>query len=521
MADNELRRDFKPRHVFMFSIACAIGTGLIIGSGGALSKGGPGSLLLAYLAVGAAVFFVMTGLGEMAAYLPMNKGFGGYATRFVDPAFGFATGWNYVFKYFIATPTNLTAAGLVVQYWRPDLNVAIWVTIFGIAVISINLFNVNKLGETEFWLACIKVCTMTAMIMTCLVSALGGAPNKERTGFQYWTDPGAFASYIFPDSAVGRFLGWWACMCQACFAFTGTEVVGMTFGETPNPRKNVPIAVRQTFWRIASFYIIGVLFLGMAVPYNSEELLGATKQKTSAAASPFVIAAKIAGIKVFPDIINACLLVFTLSAATTADIYCASRSLYGLSKDRQAPKIFSKTLKNGSPVWAVALSAAFSVLAYMNATKSSSTVFQYFVSLVTVFAVLNWFAITASHVSFRRALKVQGVALESLPYTGFLQPYGSYYAMFISVIIIVFNGYDAFIPHFKVDTFVLKYLGTVVFTFNVLLWKFLKRTKRVKATEMDLTSGRREHEETESPQDAEWKTSTWKKMCRKLLNRSE
>ncbi|PNP50591.1 hypothetical protein FNYG_15953 [Fusarium nygamai] len=135
----------------------------------------------------------------MATFLPMNKGFGGYATRMVDPAFGFATGWNYFLKYIIATPTNLTAAGLVIQYWRPDLNVAIWITVFGVAVVTIN----------------------------------------------------------------------------------GTEVVGMTFGETPNPRKNVPRAVKQTFWRIACFYILGVLVLGMAVPYNNEQLIGATKQATS------------------------------------------------------------------------------------------------------------------------------------------------------------------------------------------------------------------------------------------------
>lgn len=85
---NELRRDFKPHQVFMFSIACAIGTGLVIGTGSALSKGGPGSLLIAYILVGCTVFFVMTAIGEMATFLPMNKGFGGYATRMVDPAFG-------------------------------------------------------------------------------------------------------------------------------------------------------------------------------------------------------------------------------------------------------------------------------------------------------------------------------------------------------------------------------------------------------------------------------------------------
>jgi amino acid transporter len=85
---NELRRDFKPHQVFMFSIACAIGTGLVIGTGSALSRGGPGSLLIAYILIGNTVFFVMTAIGEMATFLPMKKGFGGYATRMVDPALG-------------------------------------------------------------------------------------------------------------------------------------------------------------------------------------------------------------------------------------------------------------------------------------------------------------------------------------------------------------------------------------------------------------------------------------------------
>ncbi|CAH0046286.1 unnamed protein product [Clonostachys solani] len=515
LPQNELRRDFKPRQVFMFSIACAIGTGLVIGSGTALSRGGPASLLISYLVIGTVVFFVMTALGEMAAFLPMNKGFGGYATRIVDPAFGFATGWNYFFKYIIATPTNLTAAGLVIRYWRPDLNVGIWIAVFGFVIICINIFHVNAFGETEFWLGTIKVIVMCILILTCLVSALGGGPNHHRTGFQYWKDPGAFASYLVKDSMTGRFLGWWACMCQACFAFTGTEVVGMTFGETPNPRKNIPRAVRQTFWRISVFYILGVVVLGMAVPYDNEQLIGATKQSTSAAASPFVVAATLAGIKVFPDFINASLLVFTLSAASS-DIYCSSRSLYGLAKDGQAPRIFAKTMGNGNPIWAVAFSSSFFALAFLNVSKSSASVFQYFVSLVTIFAVLNWIAILVSHISFRRALKAQNIELDSLPYVGLLQPYGSYFAIFISVLVIIFNGYDAFIPHFQADTFVLKYLGSVLFLINITFWKLYKKTKRVKALEVDMVTGRREFEETESPADHEWNESFWKKAICKL-----
>ncbi|KAH6967479.1 amino acid permease/ SLC12A domain-containing protein [Fusarium venenatum] len=473
---NDLRRDFKPRHVFMFSIACAIGTGLVIGTGGALSRGGPGSLLIAYILVGCTVFFVMTAIGEMATFLPMNKGFGGYATRMVDPAFGFATGWNYVLKYIVATPTNLTAAGLVLQFWRPDLNVTIWITVFGVVIVTINVLHVNSFGETEFWLGCAKVLIMTVLILSTLVVALGGGPNHDRSGFRYWRDPGAFAEYLL-EGSLGRFLGFWACCCQACFGFTGTEVVGMTFGETPNPRKNVPRAVKQTFWRIACFYIIGVLVLGMAVPYDNEQLIGATKQATSGVLQAQVHNRDGPGGN---------------SLLMLADIYCASRSLYGLAKDGQAPRLFAKVRENGNPIYTVGFASVFIAMGYLNASKSSSAVFGYFVSLVTVFAVLNWVAVLITHIRFRQALKAQGIAITELPYVGFLQPYGSYFSLTVSLLVIIFNGYDAFIPYFKPETFVLKYLGTLIFVVNVCWWKIRHKTTFWRVTDIDLFTGRRE-----------------------------
>lgn len=159
--DVHLRREFKERHISMIAVAGAIGTGFIIGSGTGLVRGGPASLLIAYCVVGAIVFFIMTALGEMATFLPMDKGFAGYATRFVDPALGyvssiciydlglvtrmltiknrFATGWNYFFKYAIVLPNNLTAAGIIIQYWRPDLNVGIFVATFTVAIIAVNV----------------------------------------------------------------------------------------------------------------------------------------------------------------------------------------------------------------------------------------------------------------------------------------------------------------------------------------------------------------------------------------------
>ncbi|KAG5808260.1 hypothetical protein H9Q74_002795 [Fusarium xylarioides] len=428
--------------------------------------------------------------------------------------YSFATGWNYFFKYIIATLTNLTAARLVIQFWRPDLNVAIWITIFGVAIITVNILYVSSFGETEFWLSFAKILIMTTLIITTFVVAMGGGPNHDRSGFRYWQNPGSFAEYLL-EGPKGRFLGFWACCCQACFGFTGTEVVGMTFGETPNPRKNVPRAVKQTFWRIACFYILGVLVLGMAVPYDNEQLIGATKQSTSGAASPFVVAVTLGGVPIFADIINGCLLVFTLSAASS-DIYCASRSLYGLAKDGQAPRIFAKARENGNPIFAVGVTSSSICLGYMNASKSSSTVFGYFVSLVTVFAVLNWVAILISHIRFRQVLKAQGIVAADLPYVGFLQPYDSYFSLFTSLLVIVFNGYDAFIPHFKPELFVLKYLGTAIFIFNIVWWKLSKKTTFWSASDVDLSTGRREWEETERAEEVNWEGGLWKNVLNKF-----
>ena len=167
-------------------------------------------------------------------------------------------------------------------------------------------------------------------------------------------------------------------------------------------------------------------------------------------------------------------------------------------------------------MWAVAISSLSVVLGFMNASKASGTVFQYLVSLVTIFAVLNWMAILVSHLSFRSALKAQGISVKDLPYTAFGQPWGSYYALFISCSVILFSGYDAFIPHFKVDQFVLKYLGLAIFVLNTTIWKLWKRTKRVTAGEMDLVSGRREYQETETAGEQEWEESFWTKLVRRL-----
>lgn len=129
------------------------------------------------------------------------------------------------------------------------------------------------------------------------------------------------------------------------------------------------------------------------------------------------------------------------------DIYCASRSLYGLARDGQAPGIFARTTGKGTPIFAVAFTSCFTALGFLNASKSASQVFGYLVDLVTVFAVLNWLAILVSHIAFRRALKSQGISIADLPYHGPLQPYSSYFALFIVFLVIIFKGKFVYAEH--------------------------------------------------------------------------
>lgn len=207
-------------------------------------------------------------------------------------------------------------------------------------------------------------------------------------------------------------------------------------------------------------------------------------------ASPFTVAAQVAGVNKLADAVNGLLMIFTLSAANS-DIYLASRTVWALAKDYQAPHIMQRTNQRGVPIPAVALSSIFIALGFMNATKSAATVFGYFVSLVTVFGALNWVAVLVSYLAMIRAMKVQGVDRSVMPYRNVLLPWGAYIALAITVVVILFSGYAAFIPRFQVDKFLTAYIGIPVYVGNVLWWKYFKGTKRVRPEDVDLVTGRR------------------------------
>ncbi|KAJ5605554.1 Dicarboxylic amino acid permease [Penicillium lagena] len=499
----ELHRALKARHITMIAIGGAIGTGLIIGTGDALAKSGPASILISYAWVGFIVYLVMCALGEMATWLPLPSGFTGYAVRFCDPALGFALGYTYWFKYIITTPNQLTAGALVIQYWLPaeKVNPGVWITIFLVLIVSINYFGVRFFGEFEFWLSSFKIIVILGIILLSLVLMLGGGPDHDRKGFRYWNDPGAFNTYI-ADGAAGRFFAFWSSMVNAVFAYLGTELVGVTVGEAQNPRRTIPRAIKLTFYRILVFYVLTVFLVGTLVPFNSKKLAFAVNADSSAAASPFVVAIELASIPALPHILNACILVFVFSAANS-DLYIATRTIYGLAREGKAPSFFARTDRRGVPVFALSISSLVSLLAYMNVSSNSKDVFGYFVDLVTIFGLLTWISILVTHICFVRARKAQNVPRSSLAYAAPLGMAGSYGALAFCILISLTKNYDVFTHNakwgnFDYKTFITAYLGIPLYLILIFGYKLATRCEGVKPEKADLWTGRAEIDREEA-----------------------
>ncbi|KAI6842459.1 amino acid permease [Hortaea werneckii] len=482
----QLKRRLQSRHLQMIAIGGTIGTGLFIGSGGALATAGPAGALIAYAFVGTLVYSVMVALGEMATYIPVSGAFTAYASRFFDPSLGFAMGWIYWFSWAITYALELTASGLIIHYWRPDLDVGIFIGVFWAVITAVNFAPVNWYGEIEFYFALIKVVTVIGFLIFGICIDAGAGQNGY-LGFHTWGNPGAFAPYIAENTALAKFVGFWAVLIQAGFSYQGTELVGIAAGETANPRKTVPSAIRKTFYRILFFFVGSIFFIGLLVPYDNEQLLS---DKTNATASPFVISAQLAGVKVLPGLINAILLCVVLSAANS-NVYSGSRILVGLAQEGSAPKFLTWTTASGVPYVGVAITAAVGLLGFMNESNNGGEVFDWFVNISGVAGFISWTSIGVSHLAFMRALNARGVSRDTLPYKAFWQPYFTWYGVGFNVLIIFTQGFEAFVP-WDTRTFFVNYISLILFVVLYVGHKIVFRTKFVKPIEADLDSGRKE-----------------------------
>lgn len=257
---------------------------------GAIHDAGALGALIAYAIIGAMVFFLMTSLGEMATYLPVPGSFSTYATRFAHPSLGFALGWNYWFNWVITVAADVTIAAQVIQYWTPMAGIPAWVwsCIFLVIIFALNSLSVRVYGESEYWFALIKVVTVIIFIIIGLLTILG-IMGGEFVGFETFTKGDG---PILGGNLGGSLLSILGVFLVAGFSFQGTELIGITAGESENPERAVPKAIKQVFWRILLFYILAIFVIGMLIPYDSNALMGGDD---NIATSPFTLVFKMLG----------------------------------------------------------------------------------------------------------------------------------------------------------------------------------------------------------------------------------
>ncbi|KAH8929887.1 amino acid permease [Atractiella rhizophila] len=496
-----IQRKLKARHLQMIAIGGCIGTGLFVGSGGALASGGPVGLFLGYLIFGGVVYTIMTALGEMAAMYPVAGGFVHYASRFFDPALGVALGYNYWYSYAITLPTEMTAAAIVIGYWNSSINVGVWITIFFVACLGFNFLGVRWYGEAEFWFSLTKVVTIVGLILLGLILDLGGGPNHDRIGFRYWKDPGPFVQLNGIPGSWGRFLSFWSVFTQAAFSFLGTEIVALTAGEAANPRRNVPKAIRRVFWRILLFYVLGVFIIGWLVPSNEPRLLNGA---SDASASPFVIAISNAGISGLPSLINAVILISAWSAGNS-DLYASSRTLYGLATSGLAPSFFKYCTKGGVPLYCLIATALFGPLAYLNVSNNGATVFNWFYNISAITGLITWWCILITYIRFYQGIKYHGLNRDDFPYKAPFMPYAAYFGTFFVTVVTITNGFQIFLHgNWSTASFVAAYLSLPIFAVLWVGYKFGWKTRFVRIEDMDFDTGRRELDAMQEEEDAKY-----------------
>lgn len=474
--NNKLQRLLKPRQMNMIAIGGAIGTGLFVATGSSISTAGPGGSMIAYAIIGMAVYFVMTALGEMATYRPVPGAFETYSTDYIDPAFGFAMGWNYWYCSAMTVATELVASAIVMKFWFPNSSSVMWSALFILLLLGLNLFSAKIFGEAEFWFAGIKVVTIIIFLVVGVLMIVG-IFKAESPGFSNWT--------IDEAPFVGGGFAIFSIFMVAGFSFIGVEATAIAAGECVDPEKTVPKAINSVFWRILLFYIGAIFIVATLINYKDPNLLSADIDNV--AVSPFTIIFERSGIAMAASVMNAVILTSILSCGNST-IYSASRLLYSMAESGKAPKILGKVTKKGVPVFAVLFTAVVACVCFLTSLDSDSVVYTWLYNATGLTGFLTWWGICVCHLRFRKAFKTQGKDISTLKYKSKLYPFGTWYSLIICTAVILGQGYYA-ITSSGIDWYgiVVAYIGLPIFVALYIVNKVVKKTKIVDLKEMDLS----------------------------------
>ncbi|KAG2733453.1 hypothetical protein G9P44_002978 [Scheffersomyces stipitis] len=512
---DEIKRSLKARQISMIAIGGSIGTGLFISTGSTLADAGPVSALISFLFMTTLAFSVTQSLGEMATLIPVAGSFTQFVTRWCSPALGAANGWNYWFSWAITFALELSVVGQIIQKWTDAVPLEAWISIFFVLLTVFNLFPVKYYGEVEFWIAFIKVIAVFGWIIYAFVMVCGGGETGP-VGFRYWRNPGPWGPGILVENKnTGRFLGWLASLISAAFTFQGTELVGISAGESSNPRKTVPSAIRKVLFRILVFYVLCMLFIGLLVPYDDPKL---SANGSYTASSPFIVAMQNSGTKVLPDVFNAVVLM-TIVSAGNSNVYCGSRILYGLAQSGVAPKVFKKTTKQGVPYVSVIFTALFGLLGFLATSSRGNEAFNWLLNIIATSGMIAWGFISYTHIRFMNVLKSRNISRDSLPFKAKFMPFNAYYAAIAIFILVFVQGFQCFFD-FTATGFFTAYVSLILFVVCFIVFHFVFNgfgrksfewsSFLVPLDECDIDTGVREIEEMEWEENEP--TNIWQKF---------
>ena len=471
----QLQRKLGARHLNMIAIGGSIGTGLFLASGATIANAGPGGALLAYVLIGIMIYFLMTSLGELATHNPTSGAFFTYGTKYVEGGFGFALGWNYWYNWAITVAFELVAVQFIMKFWFPDIPGVYWSAIFLAIIFGINALTVKGFGESEFFFSLIKVLAIIAFIIIgiWMIVKIMLTPGAE-----------AFANWSIGDAPfVGGFQALIGVAMIAGFSFQGTEMVGVAAGESKDPKKTIPVAIKQIFWRILLFYIVCIFVIGTLIAYNDPRLLQAAATD-DIALSPFTLLYEKAGFAFAASIMNAVILTAILSAGNSG-MYSSTRMLFDMARKGSAPKMFARLDPRGVPMNALYATTAIAALCFLTTFFGEQEVFNWLLNMSGMCGFIVWLGIAISHYRFRKGYLAQGYKLEDLAYRAKFFPFAPWFAFILCTIVVLGQNYqDVLAGHWM--GVLSTYISIPLFLAIWFGYKWKKKTKLVSYQEMDV-----------------------------------
>src|SRR5271155_171930 len=388
---DELKRRLTQRQLTMLAIGGAIGVGLFLGTGVTVQLAGPG-VIVTYLIGAIIAMIVAYSLAEMAVVQPVAGAFGVYAQTYLSPWAGFSVRATYALVQIIAIGAEVTAVAIYFAFWFPTIPQWLWVVAVSICLVGVNMLQVGRFGEFEYWFALIKVVAIIVFIVLglALIIGLGHAPA---IGLSNLTAHGGFLPF-----------GWkgvWLALTLAITSYMGVEDIAVTAGEAQDPAKSIPRAMRTIVFRLVIFYVLAISIMLAMTPWN--------QTGAGLTGSPFVRALSFVGIPFAASIMNLVVITAALSSCNT-DLYLTTRMFFSLARGRYAPPWLGHLSANGVPRRALAVSTAGMIAAILLAIYAPSRAFLMLYGVAVAGMFFVWIVILLTHIAFRRALSPGRIA---------------------------------------------------------------------------------------------------------------